>query len=117
MPIPWGSIAAAIPWSEVIRRTPDVLRGAKDAWGKLSREDRSPIPAPPADPLATLQARCDDLETRLQQSHEVIAQLAEQQAGLIAEVARIQKWNRWLTAAAIGMGGVLATMLIGSVAS
>ncbi|MBL8448039.1 MAG: hypothetical protein JNJ44_11570 [Zoogloeaceae bacterium] len=117
MPIPWGSIAAAIPWSEVINRAPDVLKSARKAWQKIGH--KSPIPAPPPDSalperIATLEGRCLDLETRLQDSTQVLEQLAEQQTGLIAEVARLQRRTWWLTMAVLVLIAALAVTLVWS---
>jgi phage shock protein A len=107
MPIPWSSIASAIPWSDVINRAPDVLREAKKVWQRIGRKAaagsaaRPLAGATPEERVAALETRCRDLETRLQESTDVLAQIAEQQSGLIAEVARLQRRNRWLYVVAV----------------
>jgi hypothetical protein len=118
VPIPWGSIASAIPWSEVINRAPEVLRGAKKVWQKIGRKTgagtpaQPPIGATPEERVAALEARCRDLEARLQESTDVLAQIAEQQAGLIAEVARLQRRSRLLYVFAVVALALGATVLL-----
>ena len=107
MAIPWTSIASAIPWSEVISRTPEVLRSARKLWKRVGRKPEANAPAqPPAgatpeERVAALEARCRELEARAQESTELLAQVAEQQSGLIAEVARLHRRTRRLVAAVI----------------
>ena len=118
MPIPWGTIASAIPWSEVINRAPEVLRGAKKVWQKIGRKAEAGVPAQPlpgATPeerVTALETRCHDLETRLQESTDVLAQVAEQQTGLIAEVARLQRRSRRLMMAVVILGLALAGVVM-----
>ena len=117
MAIPWISIASAIPWSEVIARTPEVLRAASKLWqrggGKGGAAGTQPMSTgTAADRLAALEARCREIEARAQESAAVLAQVAEQQSGLIAEVARLHRRSRWLAAAVAVLGLILAAMLI-----
>ena len=118
MPIPWGSIASAIPWSEVINRAPEVLRGAKKVWQKIGRKTgagtpaQPPVGATPEERVAALEARWRDLETRAQEGADVMAQMAEQQAGLIAEVARLKRRGRLLYVIAIVALALGATALL-----
>jgi len=116
--IPWTSIASAIPWSEVISRTPEVLRGARKLWQRVGRKAEADAPAQPplgATPeqrVAALEARCRELEGRVQESTEVLAQVAEQQSGLIAEVARLHRRTRRLLAGVIVLGLACAAGVI-----
>jgi hypothetical protein len=115
MAIPWTTIASAIPWSEVIGRTPEVLRGAKKLWQRVGgRGEAGPAAPPPAptasaaERLAWLEARYQEQEARAQEGADLLAKLAEQQSGLIAEVARLHRRTRRLALAVAVLGVVLA---------
>jgi hypothetical protein len=114
--IPWTVIASAIPWSEVIARTPEVLRGARKLWQRVGKKAETSVePAPadtPAERLGALEARCHELEARAQEGADVLAQMAEQQSGLIAEVARLHRRSRRLLAAVMVLGAALAATLV-----
>lgn len=119
MPIPWGSIASAIPWAEVIARAPDVVRGAKKLWQRVgTKTEPGPAGKPPAptasveERLAWLEARHREQETRAQEGADLLARLAEQQSGLIAEVARLHRRNRLLWALAIAALALGVTALL-----
>ena len=118
MPIPWTTIASAIPWSEVFARAPEVLREAKKLWQRVGRKAGPDLPAQPPpgatadERLAALEARCRELETRAHEGANLLAQMAEQQAGLIAEVARLHRRTRRLLMAVVVLGLLLAVGLI-----
>lgn len=116
MAIPWTTIASAIPWSEVIARTPEVLRGARKLFQRAGSKGAEPasetLPSgAPEERIAALEARCREHEARAQEGADLLAQLAEQQSGLIAEVARLHRRSRRLLAAVVVLGMVLGASL------
>lgn len=118
MAFPWTSIASAIPWSEVIARTPEVLRGARKLWqraagkGEVAAGTGELPQGTPEERIAALEARCREHEARAQEGADLLAQLAEQQSGLIAEVARLHRRSRRLLAAVVVLAAALGATLI-----
>jgi hypothetical protein len=114
--IPWTALASAIPWSKVIASAPEVLRGASKLWQRVGKKAETPAepasPGTPAERIAALESRCRELEARAQESADVLAQVAEQQSGLIAEVARLHRQTRRLLVALVVLGVILAAGLI-----
>lgn len=117
MAIPWTTIASAIPWTEVIARTPEVLRGARKLWQRVGSKAEEPVTetlpnGTPEERIAALEARCREHEARAQEGADLLAQLAEQQSGLIAEVARLHRRASRLLTAVVVLGLVLGATLI-----
>ena len=111
MAISWLSALKVVPWDKVMEHAPGVLDTARSLIDK-HRGTASPDAAP-ADPdaaqevpsLGELKNRCLALQMQLEsqaaaQQHmaQTLADMAEQQAGLIAMVKRLQSQLKWLTA-------------------
>lgn len=102
MPIPWMTVLKSVPWIDVIRNAPQVVDAARRLWQSTRSDERARAAAPRAavgpptaagGEHAVLRARVDALEGELRTLHEqvlasseLIRQLAEQQAGLVARV-------------------------------
>ena len=115
MPVPWSALFSAIPWTDVIAKAPEVAQGARKLWqkvGKRKAADAPPMPAvdPGASPearLAALEARLAESDLRQQESAELLAALAAQNADLVHAVDELQRrarllgallglqWGRW----------------------
>jgi hypothetical protein len=111
MPISWLSALKVVPWDKVIEHAPGVLdkarslidkhRGAAATGSATSTvQETAALPS-----LEELNARSVALQKQLQEQAAVqqsmaqtMAELAEQQAGMIAMVKRLQSQLKWLTA-------------------
>ena len=128
MAAPWFALFSAIPWTDVITHAPTVAKGAKKLWQQISSRKATDTETPGgstvADPVARPEARIAALETRLaesdarqQESAELLAALASQNAELVGAVAALRQRNR-LLAAATGLASVVAlaalTLALGS---
>ncbi|WP_298600101.1 hypothetical protein [Zoogloea sp.] len=126
MAAPWSALFSAIPWSDVIAHAPTVAKGAKKLWQKVGKRpaaDDTPadVPAAPAGAspearLAALEARLAESELRQQESAELLAALAAQNADLVRAVDELQRRTRLLgallgLALLIGAGALAATLL------
>ncbi|WP_079437366.1 hypothetical protein [Zoogloea sp. LCSB751] len=119
MAAPWSTLFSAIPWSDVIAHAPTVAKGARKLWQKVGKhhEDATTAPVAPeaaaADPDARFDAidtRLAELEARQQDSAELLAALAAQNAELVRATEALRR--RVLI---LGAGlGVVAAGLIAS---
>ena len=109
MAISWLSALKVVPWDKVIEHAPGVLDKARSlidkhrgvaASGSASSavQEADVVPS-----LEELNTRCLALQTQLeaqvaaqQNMAQTLADMAEQQAGLIAMVKRLQSGFRWL---------------------
>ena len=114
MPISWLSALKVVPWDKVIEHAPGVLdkarslidkhRGAAATGSATSTvQETAALPS-----LGELNARSVALQKQLQEQAAVqqsmaqtMAELAEQQAGMIGMVKRLQSRLRWLTACVV----------------
>jgi hypothetical protein len=122
MAISWLSALKIVPWDKVIEHAPGVLDKARSLIDKhrgaaVTGSATSAVQEAEALPsLEELNSRLMALQKQLQEQAAVqqsmaqtMAELAEQQAGTISMVKRLQSRLRWLTA-------LLALTLFGSVA-
>ena len=111
MPISWLSALKVVPWDKVIEHAPGVLDKARSLIDKhrgtaATGSATSTVQETAALPsLEELNARSVALQKQLQEQAAVqqsmaqtMAELAEQQAGMIAMVKRLQSQLKWLTA-------------------
>jgi len=115
----WWSVLKTVPWSEVINAAPQVASGARRLWDTVARKSNMPPGAPmevmpEEDPFDTLFLRVDkneanlaDLRTQMLQASEIIANLADQNAQLIAKMELARTRLLWL-GVATGVSSILA---------
>ncbi|MBP7395293.1 MAG: hypothetical protein KA945_15860 [Zoogloea sp.] len=119
MAAPWFALFSAIPWTDVITHAPTVAKGAKKLWQQISSRKATDTETPGgstvADPVARPEARIAALETRLaesdtrqQESAELLAALASQNADLVRATEELRRRVRILS---IGLGIALPLAL------
>lgn len=112
MAAPWFALFSAIPWTDVITHAPTVAKGAKKLWQKVSSRKATDTETPGSstvtDPVASPEARIFALEARLaesdarqQESAELLAALASQNADLVRAAEELRRRVRTL---GIGLG-------------
>ena len=102
----------AVPWLQIVQLVPSIL----DVSRELMRRTKQAPPATPA--LASqsseeLAARIASLEENERRQAELVAQMAEQLAGVARAVTDLHRRVLWLTAAAtvaIVLSGVALTL-------
>ncbi|MCD2516475.1 hypothetical protein LQ564_09140 [Massilia sp. G4R7] len=119
----WWSVLKTVPWSDVINAAPQVATGARRLWDTVARKSNTaPGPpmeeAPQEDPFDTLFLRVDkneanlaDLRTQMLQASEIIANLADQNAQLIAKMELARTRLLWL-GVATGVSSILALVAL-----
>ena len=113
MAVPWSTLFGAIPWSDVIARAPDIAQGARKLWQKAGRRGDPPPDASPVAPsldvrVDALAARLAEVAARQQDSAELLAALATQQAELIRATDALHRRARLLGIACAILGLALA---------
>ena len=123
MAIPWLSALKVIPWGDVISHAPSVLEKARDL---IDRKRAEAVPKPMATPneeagevpslgelknrLLTANMQIDELKSQQHQLTQTVADLAEQNAGLVSAVGGLRQTLRLtvggLVLAFIGLGAV-----------
>ena len=116
MPISWITAFKVIPWADVIEATPAILRGAKQLWGKVQRNEAPPasVPAPVDTPearLAAVEARVQQLSDEARASSELIEQLAQHNARLVDAVQMLRVRTRVLTVVAVALSAAVVALL------
>ena len=126
MAISWLSALKVVPWDKVMEHAPGVLDKARNLIDKHRGSPTSNTGT--ADPqhteevpsLGELKNRCLALQIQLEaqataQEHmaQTLADMAEQQAGMIAMVKRLQSQLKWLTAClAVTVLGCVALLML-----
>lgn len=116
MAFPWIIAFKVIPWADVIEATPAILRGAKQLWGKVQRNEAPPtgMPVPagnPEDRLAALEARVQQLSDEARASSELIEQLAQHNARLVEAVQTLRVRTRLLMVVSVMLSAAVAALL------
>jgi len=90
----------AVPWLQIVQLVPSIL----DVSRELMKRTKQPPPAPAQMPAAPtydeLAARVASLEENERRQAELVAQIAEQLAGIARAVTDLHRRVLWLTAAA-----------------
>lgn len=123
----WWSVLKTVPWSEVINAAPQVASGARRLWDTVARRSgtadaMAPGPelehAPQEDLFGNLVQRVDkneatlfELRTQMLQASEIIANLAEQNAQLIAKMELARTRMLWL-GVGTGVSSILALVAL-----
>ncbi|MFC0251689.1 hypothetical protein [Massilia consociata] len=120
----WWSVLRTVPWSEVINAAPQVATGARRLWDTVARKSGGTPGMAPDPMMAEAEAHDDvfgtlvmrvekneatlaDLRNQMLQASEIIANLADQNAQLIAKMEAARTRMLWL-GVATGVSGVLA---------
>ena len=114
MAISWLAALKVVPWGKVMEHAPQVLDKARGLIDKHRAGAAPANPAPSSPDLGdvpslgelknrclALQAQCEQLAQAQQQMAQTLAELAEQNAGLIGMVNRLQSRLRALLMAAV----------------
>ncbi len=123
----WWSVLKTVPWSEVINAAPQVATGARRLWDQVARKSggaagMAPDPMmqdePQDDFFGTLVMRVErnemslaDLRTQMLQASEIIANMADQNAQLIAKMDAARDRMLWL-GVATGVSSILALVAL-----
>jgi hypothetical protein len=121
MALPWLLALKLVPWAKVIEAAPQIAKHAKKLFAG-SRATAPTVPQPelpvPRDPAALaalvsqLQGRIAALEAERQATAGVLAELAEQQAQLVAMADVLRRRARHQAIALALMGAVAVAALL-----
>jgi hypothetical protein len=125
MAISWLAALKVVPWGKVMEHAPQVLDKARGLIDKHRSGAAPTEPAPSSPDLGdvpslgelknrclALQAQCEQLAQTQQQMAQTLADVAEQNAGLIAMVNRLQSRLRALLIAAMVLLLGVATLAV-----
>lgn len=123
----WWTVLKTVPWSEVISAAPQVATGARRLWDTVNRKSGSPVAADSTEAgvapdgygqehdivgliitrLDQTDAEVNELRNQMRSASELIANLADQNAQLIAKMDAQRQKMVWLGATA-GVSALLA---------
>jgi hypothetical protein len=122
----WWSMLKTVPWSDVIHAAPQVATGARRLWDTVNRKQGALVDddytheayTREDDVFGAVVARVEhnesvliDLHNQMRSASELIANLADQNAQLIARVDAQRTRIAWLSAAA-GLSSLLALVAL-----
>ncbi|ADQ83901.1 hypothetical protein [Methylovorus sp. MP688] len=120
----WSTLFKLIPWGQVIDHAPQVLDGAKRLYQRLRAEGQAEtdtygteIMVLPPEPEALAQAVREQrqalarLHDELEESGQLIKRLAEQNAGMVAQMESLRRRLRLLGWLGVLLAGGLAYAL------
>ena len=127
----WWTVLRTVPWSDVISAAPQVANGARRLWDTVNR-NRQGMPDGPMGMAPEMAGQEDDvfdvlirsverndaeitdLRNQMRSASEIIANLADQNAQLIAKVDAQRQKMTWMgaTAALSGLLSVVALVLV-----
>lgn len=127
----WWTVLKTVPWSEVISAAPQVATGARRLWDTVNRKSGGHVGeggdamgvAPDGygqehdvvgliiTRLEETDAEVNDLRNQMRSASELIANLADQNAQLIAKVDAQRQKLAWLGATA-GLSALLAVVAL-----
>jgi hypothetical protein len=127
----WWTVLRTVPWNEVISAAPQVANGARRLWDTVNR-NRQGMPDGPMGMAPEMAGQEDDvfdvlirsverndaeitdLRNQMRSASEIIANLADQNAQLIAKVDAQRQKMTWMgvTAALSGLLSVVALVLV-----
>ena len=127
----WWTVLRTGPWNEVISAAPQVANGARRLWDTVNR-NRQGMPDGPMGMAPEMAGQEDDvfdvlirsverndaeitdLRNQMRSASEIIANLADQNAQLIAKVDAQRQKMTWMgvTAALSGLLSVVALVLV-----
>lgn len=123
----WWTVLKTVPWSDVISAAPQVATGARRLWDTVNRKPGAVDPATGLSPEMAAQeddiiglliarseqsdAELNDLRNQMRSASELIANLADQNAQLIAKMDVQRQKITWLGVTA-GLSGLLAVVAL-----
>ncbi|WP_313171489.1 hypothetical protein [Massilia oculi] len=123
----WWTVLKTVPWSDVISAAPQVATGARRLWDTVNRKPGAVDPATGLSPEMAAQeddiiglliarseqndAELNDLRNQMRAASELIANLADQNAQLIAKMDVQRQKITWLGVTA-GLSGLLAVVAL-----
>jgi len=126
MALPWIAALKYIPWGDVIEHAPKVLNAARKLMERQSTAPGPVVPpSPPLDPNAEppslgelrnrlIEARqlIDHQAVVQQQTAQMVAELAEQNARLVDAVNKLRLRSRMLIWAVLALAAGVVTLLL-----
>jgi hypothetical protein len=91
--------AMAVPWLQIVQLVPSILDVSRELM-KRTKQQQPPTQAPASPSYDELAARVASLEENERRQAELVAQMAEQLAGVARAVTDLHRRVLWLTAAA-----------------
>jgi len=123
----WWTVLKTVPWSDVISAAPQVATGARRLWDTVNRKPGAVDPATGLSPEMAAQeddiiglliarseqndAELNDLRNQMRSASELIANLADQNAQLIAKMDVQRQKITWLGVTA-GLSALLAVVAL-----
>jgi len=123
----WWTVLKTVPWSDVISAAPQVATGARRLWDTVNRKPGAVDPATGLSPEMAAQeddiiglliarseqndAELNDLRNQMRSASELIANLADQNAQLIAKMDVQRQKITWLGVSA-GLSALLAVVAL-----
>jgi len=123
----WWTVLKTVPWSDVISAAPQVATGARRLWDTVNRKSGAVDPATGLSPEMAAQeddiiglliarseqndAELNDLRNQMRSASELIANLADQNAQLIAKMDVQRQKITWLGVTA-GLSALLAVVAL-----
>lgn len=124
----WWTVLRTVPWSEVISAAPQVANGARRLWDTVNRNKQgmadgplgvAPEMAGQEDDVFDIliksvernEAEVTDLRNQMRSASEIIANLADQNAQLIAKMDVQRQKMTWLSVTA-GLSGLLSVVAL-----
>ena len=123
----WWTVLKTVPWSDVISAAPQVATGARRLWDTVNRKSGAVDPATGLSPEMAVQeddiiglllaraeqsdAELTDLRNQMRSASELIANLADQNAQLIAKIDVQRQKLTWL-GVTDGLSALLAVVAL-----
>jgi hypothetical protein len=103
----------AVPWLQIVQLVPSILDVSRELMKRTKQAPPTTTPALTSQSHEELAARIASLEENERRQAELVAQMAEQLAGVARAVTDLHRRVLWLTAAAtvaIVLAGVAVTL-------
>jgi hypothetical protein len=106
----WITAFKTIPWAELLGAAPAVLKGARQLWASVRKQDAPRIAGQgPEAGQRLLEAQVEELRRELTAASEVVTNLAEQNSRLVEAVAILRVRTRMLLVVSV----LMAVLLVG----
>lgn len=120
MAVNWLLALKAVPWTDVVRAAPAIVKGARKLFDSARESEAPPVgPAHDRGPPGSVQARLSEIEAALQtldaeqdSSAELIRSLAEQHARVVQAIEVLRARTRLLIGLNVALLVAVAIMAI-----